>query len=343
MKEAFAFLIAVVTLLGGRGIYQSFGPTLVEPPDASGLRIKVNELLIEVAALRLAADRAVNSSLASRPGLYAQPTKPLPLRPLEPLRPRLTDQVAVLSPPPSPPGVPAKRVDRFAYVSMMANCGPNFKYRTYLSGILVFEHQLRKWGSTHDLVVLVQLAPGMASLPREDLARFAARGIKLKYVAGVWERYLEAHRDQIPDAERAANKAVMYNKIFAWELVEYDLVQYVDADVMPIGDMDTYFDRNTTTFINGWMSPLQGGWYLLRPSLKVLKDLVALVQHRYSSKWDVKQTFDLYNEMPPKERLSRPCLDDDQGLFYCYFKYAKNFNEQMDYVVGRFYLLELLC
>jgi len=222
----------------------------------------------------------------------------------------------------------------------MANCGANYKYRVYMSGILVFAARTRALGSKVDIIALVSFKPDLTALPAEDLALLAAAGVKLKYVASVWDRYLEQGAEAIPDAPRAAEKSVMYNKIFAWELVEYDLVQYVDADVMPIGDMDTYFDRNTTTFINGWMSPLQGGWYLLRPSLKVLKDLVALVQHRYSSKWDVKQTFDLYNEMPPKERS---CLDDDQGLFYCYFKYAKKFNEQMDYVVGRFYLLELLC
>ena len=72
---------------------------------------------------------------------------------------------------------------------------------------------------------------------------------------------------------------------------------------------------------------------MLKPDVGTFSDLVALVKHRYSSKWDGRQTFDLYNEMPPRERVARPCLDDDQGLFYCYFKYSNKFNGVMDYVV----------
>jgi len=340
MKEILFLLVAVVALLGGRGIYQSFGPGLPEPTEPSdGLQIKVTELLSEVAALRLAAERATNESRALKLRLNAQPSEPphTPAPLAESSEPSPSNQAVELTRPVRPPS-PAPPValngpsGRYAYVSMLANCKPNLKYRTYLSGILVFERQLRVLNSVADMVVLVQLAPGMESLPQEDLTRMEARNIKLKYCSGIWDRYLEADRNEIPDAQRAADKAVMYNKIFAWELVEYDLVQYVDADVMPIGDMDAYFARGRTTFINGWMSPLQGGWYLLKPDLKVLQDLVTLVKHRYSSAWDAKQSFDLYNEMPPKDRLSRPCLDDDQGLFYCYFKYSKRFTGKMDYV-----------
>ena len=340
MKEVLVLLVTVVALLGGRGIYQSFGPSLPEPSEPfDGLQSKVTELLTEVAALRLKADRATNESIALKHRLNAQPAEPshTPEPHHQLPEPLPSIQIVEWSQPPQPPTpVPPVALNgqsgRYAYVSMLANCKPNLKYRTYLSGILVFEHQLRVLGSAADMVVLVQLAPGMDSLPQEDLARLEARSIKLKYCSGVWDRYLEADINHIPDAQRAADKAVMYNKIFAWELVEYELVQYVDADVMPIGDMDAYFARGRTTFINGWMSPLQGGWYLLKPDLKVLQDLVTLVKHRYSSAWDSKQTFDLYNEMPLKDRLARPCLADDQGLFYCYFKYSKKFTGKMDYV-----------
>jgi len=246
--------------------------------------------LSEVAALRLAAERATNESRTIKLRLNAQPFEPprTPAPLAESSEPSPSNQADELTHPVRPP-TPAPPValngpsGRYAYVSMLANCKPNLKYRTYLSGILVFEHQLRVLNSVADMVVLVQLAPGMESLPQEDLARMEARNIKLTYCSGIWDRYLEADRNEIPDAQRAADKAVMYNKIFAWELVEYDLVQYVDADVMPIGDMDAYFARGRTTFINGWMSPLQGGWYLLKPDLKVLQDLVTLVKHRYSS------------------------------------------------------------
>ena len=96
-----------------------------------------------------------------------------------------------------------------------------------------------------------------------------------------------------------------------------------------------YFERARTTFTTGWLSPLQGGWYLLKPDLGTLKDLLTLVKHRFSSKWNLNRTFDLYNERPVSEP---PCLDDDQGLFYCYFKYSERFNGTMDYVVSVIFL-----
>ena len=107
-------------------------------------------------------------------------------------------------------------------------------------------------------------------------------------------------------------------------LVDPCSVAVMDADCMPSGKignmMDRYFhELPHTTFIRGWMSPLQGGWYLLKPSRRTFEDLVELVRHRYSSAWDGARSFDLHGEQP---RGKGPCLDDDQGLFWCYFRYA---------------------
>eukprot|EP00614_Pseudopedinella_elastica_P017628 CAMPEP_0172651470 /NCGR_PEP_ID=MMETSP1068-20121228/242826_1 /TAXON_ID=35684 /ORGANISM="Pseudopedinella elastica, Strain CCMP716" /LENGTH=342 /DNA_ID=CAMNT_0013465865 /DNA_START=40 /DNA_END=1068 /DNA_ORIENTATION=- len=227
----------------------------------------------------------------------------------------------------------------------------------------------------------------MSKLPQSDLDLIASKGIKVKYVQSIWDRFMEKDKDQIPDAARAADKSVMYNKIFAWEMTEYDWVQYVDADVMPTGNMDLHFKRQRTTFIRGWMSPLQGAWYLLKPDKATFRDLACfsllafnfcihsllsllpmswtnlgtpwasflgrqvdvsspgglvpaktnkatfrdladLVRHRYSSKWDKKQSWDVYGEQPPGKG---PCLDDDQGLFWCYFRYAKR-APSIDYI-----------
>jgi hypothetical protein len=104
---------------------------------------------------------------------------------------------------------------KFCYCSLLANCDSRFKYRVYLSGIIVFTARLRALGSTNDMVVLVNFAPdgGLTELPASDLALTAKWGIKLKYVESVWERFLEG--GNIYDPQRAKEKSVMYNKIFA--------------------------------------------------------------------------------------------------------------------------------
>jgi len=184
----------------------------------------------------------------------------------------------------------------------------------------------------------VNFAPhgNLSELPESDLALLRKWGIKLKFVESVWDRFLENGATKLHDPQRAKEKSVMYNKIFAWEMVEYDWVQYVDADVMPIGNMDAYFTNEPrTTFTRGWMSPLQGAWYLLKPDLKTFNDLAALVKHRYSEKWDPRRTFDLNGErsaaLSTKAEKERPCLDDDQGLFWCYFRYSSK-SPPMNYV-----------
>jgi hypothetical protein len=221
----------------------------------------------------------------------------------------------------------------------MANCAPDFRYRVYMSGILVIAERLRRLNSIADFVIIVTFKPGLDALPASDLALLADRGVIIRYGRNIWQRFLEQDKEAIPDPERAAEKSVMYNKLFAWEMTEYAAVQYLDADCMPTGQkrvisnstsstgsaslpmMDRYFvELPRTTFIRGWMSPLQGGWYLLKPSLETFAELVDLVKHRYSSSWEPNQGWDVRNERPAGKG---PCLDDDQGLFWCYFRYAQ--------------------
>ena len=220
----------------------------------------------------------------------------------------------------------------------MANCGPDYRYRVYMSGVLVIAERLKRLASVADFVIIVTLKAGLTELPASDLDLLASRGVKVRYGRSIWDRFFERDRAVIPNPERAAEKSVMYNKLFAWEMTEYDAIQYLDADCMPSGGgggggntMDRYFTQlPRTTFIRGWMSPLQGGWYLLKPSKQTFDDLIELVRHRYSSEWDPVRSFDLHSERPIKDN-QRPCLDDDQGLFWCYFRYSRR-APPMDYV-----------
>ena len=96
---------------------------------------------------------------------------------------------------------------------------------------MVFADRLRAIGSQADIVIIVTFAKpsreygSMERLPQSDLDLIASKGIKLKYVQSIWDRFLEKQKGSIPDAARAAEKSVMYNKIFAWEMTEYDWVQ----------------------------------------------------------------------------------------------------------------------
>ena len=115
----------------------------------------------------------------------------------------------------------------------MANCAPDFRYRVYMSGILVIAERLRRLNSIADFVIIVTFKPGLDALPASDLALLADRGVIIRYGRNIWQRFWA--NKAIPDPERAAEKSVMYNKLFAWEMTEYAAVQYLDADCMPTG------------------------------------------------------------------------------------------------------------
>lgn len=130
---------------------------------------------------------------------------------------------------------------RVCYCSLLANCDLRYKYRVYLSGIVVFTARLRALGSKSDVVVLVNFSPngGLSQLPQSDLDLLAKWHIKLKYVDSVWDRFLDQQPGsragagaagdggaaaaggsgggggEIHDVQRAKEKSVMYNKIFA--------------------------------------------------------------------------------------------------------------------------------
>jgi alpha-N-acetylglucosamine transferase len=175
----------------------------------------------------------------------------------------------------------------------------------------VFADRLRHFGSKADIVVLVTFANNMTELPLEDMKRITQAGLRLKVVDEFWER-TDAYQDEnFVGHDVAKDKSGMYNKIYVWSLIEYDWVQYFDADIMPISDMDAYFEKQVTTFVNGWMSPLQGGWYLLQPSMDVFEDLKKMVLFRYGSDWTPEQDFHVPHLIAPNAG-NKPCLDDDQ-------------------------------
>ena len=340
-------LLVTVSILAARGLFFALQRSSAADSiaEVAQLRAEVDLLVQDVKDLRRTAAEKEDLAAAARGSAYhassiAKPPSAASATDRSPLSSGGESAITPFRSPEAPPVPPAppkpapkkpiKHVPgplvtlalppgRFAYVSLMANCDIRFKYRVYLSGILVFAERTRALGSKADIVVLVNFKKdgGLDALPQSDLDLLAAQDIKIKYVDSVWERFLEG--GDIPDAERAAEKSVMYNKIFAWEMTEYEMVQYVDADVMPNSNMDVHFARARSTFIRGWMSPLQGGWYLLKPDLKTLRDLVELVKYRYSIRWDARRSFDMQGERPKGDP---PCLDDDQGLFWCYFRFS---------------------
>jgi len=112
--------------------------------------------------------------------------------------------------------------------------------------------------------------------------------------------------------------AVQYVKVYAWSLTEYKRVMYLDADAVVTRNLLPYFttlDAGTTWFANGQMELVQGSWFLGQPDKETFEDLHKLV---YDWRFDRGSGYAVGGWLgDPTQR----CIDDDQGLFECYFRY----------------------
>ena len=115
----------------------------------------------------------------------------------------------------------------FAYAFLIAGCSASHPgYRGFLWGAMVSVEILKAHGSRADMVVLVQLQYNTSdtTIPEEDLLR--SMGIRVVYIPP-------------PTSSQHTFYDAVLQKFRILELVEYEKVLFLDADIMPI---DTQFD-----------------------------------------------------------------------------------------------------
>ena len=121
---------------------------------------------------------------------------------------------------------PSRSGGRYAYVSLLANCSTaDHNYRQYMAGVMVFAETMRKrFQSTTDIVALVSLHDeSQKGLPPNDVLKLTSLGVKIKYIsAKQWDKLLSTKNVA---QSWAAIKSVMYLKIYAWSMTDYDKVR----------------------------------------------------------------------------------------------------------------------
>jgi hypothetical protein len=64
---------------------------------------------------------------------------------------------------------------------------------------------------------------------------------------------------------------------------QYEKIQFFDGDVMPLQNMDCFFDLSMNAFTVGTVSPLNSGWYLGTYFVMIVLFFVVLVCFRLVS------------------------------------------------------------
>ena len=164
----------------------------------------------------------------------------------------------------------------YAYVFLLAGCNTDspLSYLGFLYTVMVSAEILK--GRSHsraDLILMVQMdfnSP-QSTLPHEQEAWLKSLGVQVQY---------------IPPRRGNAFYHAQYLKFELLKFTQYQRIMYMDADVMPLCNLDYLFDESmsgrlqSNVLVAWWNEPASGGFFLLTPSKGEYEALRALIQEQ---------------------------------------------------------------
>jgi hypothetical protein len=209
-------------------------------------------------------------------------------------------------------------------------------YKGFVWDVLVSASLLRKTGSTADFWLYVRLSPEskLDTMPDEDLRLLDALGVKVR------------HLDK-PKHESFSQ--LMYDKFYILNMTEYKRVMFLDADTIPLTNLDYYFHlsdpgyKDLPTLLKPFFlfatrgEPTNGGMFIAEPSAHIYEQYKEAVRKQHEK----AKTFP-YPHFDRKEGWGHSFLDNgdeweainktgkrwhwhgshvDQGIMYYVAKY----------------------
>lgn len=156
-----------------------------------------------------------------------------------------------------------------AYVTLLTS-------ESYVPGALTLAKTLKHLNTEHKLVVLLDL--------------LAISGHSMALINKVFDDVIQINDYKITaPLEKVASKlgreelAVTYSKVLLWNLDKYDQIIYLDADTLPLKNLDHLFDKfeslAPTEIVAspdiGWPDIFNSGMFVMKPSKSVFEKLVA--------------------------------------------------------------------
>lgn len=156
--------------------------------------------------------------------------------------------------------------ETFAYAFLIAGCGEsNPGYRGFLWGVLVAVEILRTHGSVADMVLMVQMQHADERLAEEHVLR--SMRIRLVYIPTIAATTKSATTES--NSNYTFYDAVL-EKFRILELVEYEKVLFLDADIMPVETQFDYLFTSTDILRPNILratrgEPANAGFFVLAP------------------------------------------------------------------------------
>ena len=178
------------------------------------------------------------------------------------------------------PSVPTPTIDttnntgKFAYIfllggAMSTKAGTD--YRGGLYGAVTAAHSLRRQGSKADVIIMVQISAttNATKLPDLEEALLRAMNIHIKYLPKYSDSKLESFY------------SLMMEKFRILQMEEYSRVLYLDADMLPLCNLDYLMElsesgeilqENVVLAYKG--EPASGGIFVMKPNISDYNDLI---------------------------------------------------------------------
>ncbi|KAG7665755.1 GLG2 [[Candida] subhashii] len=154
-----------------------------------------------------------------------------------------------------------------AYVTLLTGQG-------YLPGVLTLGKKLKELGTKHKLVILLD----SSSIPQDsqDLINEV-----YDEIISIDNDVIVAPLGKLKEKLDRSELSVTFSKILLWNLTQFEQLVYLDADVLPLQNLDEIFEQfeiNSNQIAaspdSGWPDIFNSGVFKLRPNTETFNSLV---------------------------------------------------------------------
>lgn len=235
---------------------------------------------------------------------------------------------------------------RYAYAWVIGGIREDMPgYKGFLYDVLISVSLLRKFGSTSDFWLWIQLSPNskLETLPEEDLRLLST---------------LDVHVVQLDKPQEESFADLVFEKFRPLQLTQYRRVIFLDSDTIPLVNLDYLFHRSdpdhgqSTTLLSNLIiashgEPCNAGMFMMKPYDGAWERLQRIIQQQRSTgkllpyphfDWDIGWGHNFTAEGDQWDSVAKfgtrwrfHAGHSDQGLLYYFVKYVE---QDVSIVIG---------
>lgn len=226
----------------------------------------------------------------------------------------------------------------YAYMFVCGGISEDNKYKGFLYDVMVAAKLLKQVGSTADIVLYTQMSPdsNMTKLPREDRNILKALDVQIR---------------ELEKPTHASFATLVFEKFRALEMTEYRRVIFLDADAIPLANLDYIFHLSDpqhlqtpnllrpNLIIASRGEPCNAGLFMLEPEANGMAQVHAIMERQREEgkqlpyphfSWDRGWGYDFKAEDDNWRGTMKRGMQwrfhaghSDQGLLYYWTKFYK--------------------